>query len=56
VHPDIGRSAALQSLAGPPGPSAFCPLHPIPISGARIRCDLFSVALKKKERSSMPLR
>jgi hypothetical protein len=45
VHPDIGRSAALQSLAGPPGPSAFCALHPIPISGARIRCDLFSVAL-----------
>jgi hypothetical protein len=46
VHPDIGRSAALQSLAGPPGPSALGALHPIPISSARISCDLFSVALR----------
>jgi hypothetical protein len=38
----------LQSLAGPPGPSAFCALHPIPISGARIRCDLFSVAFGQR--------
>ena len=44
----------LQSLAGPPGPSAFCALQPIPTAGDRIHGDLFSVAFIKPEHAFVP--
>lgn len=40
----LEQSAVLQSLAGQPGPFAFCALQQIPLLGARIHMDLFSVA------------
>ena len=46
VHHDLGRSAALQILAIPPGIAAVCALRLIPISGARIHGELFRGPLR----------